>query len=87
MSKNTAEKFSITLNPELASYLKIMAKRLKAPVSKVVAFALGSQKQKESNAKRKEKLIRAYKKITENYDSTDFKDFEKAQRELSKELD
>lgn len=87
MSKNTAEKFSITLNPEIASYLKRKAKLLKAPISNVVAFALSSQKNKELNTKRKEKLIKAYKQITENYDSDDFEEFKNAQWELSKEID
>lgn len=87
MSKNTSEKFSITLTPELASYLKMMAERLKAPISKVIAFALTSQKQRELNARRREKLIRSYKQIAENYSHGDFREFEKVQWELSKKLD
>lgn len=85
--KNIAEKFSITLNPEVASYLKKMAKILNAPVSKVVAFALVSQKKRETTLKRKNKLIKAYKQIAENYNHAEFKDFENAQWELSKEID
>ena len=49
--KNTAEKFSITLNPEIASYLKKKTKILNAPVSKVIAFALISQKKKEADGR------------------------------------
>lgn len=87
MKKNIAEKFSITLVPELASYLKKKAKLLNAPVSKVISFALVSQKKKESLIKRKEALIKAYKQIAESYDLNEFMEFEKAQLELSKELD
>ncbi|MBI2996602.1 MAG: hypothetical protein HYY52_07875 [Candidatus Melainabacteria bacterium] len=87
MKKNTAEKFSITLVPELASYVKKKAKLLNAPISKVVSFALASQRKKESLIKRKEALINAYKKIAENYDANEFLEFEKAQLELNKELD
>lgn len=85
--KNSAEKFSITLNPEIASYLKKKARILKAPVSNVIAFALLSQKKRESNAKRKERLIRAYKQISQSYDSSEFLDFENAQMGLAKDLD
>ena len=87
MKKNTAEKFSITLVPELASYLKKKAKLLNTPVSKVISFALVSQRKRESLLKRKESLIKAYKQIAESYDSNEFIEFEKAQSELSKELD
>ena len=87
MKKNTAEKFSITLVPELASYVKKRAKLLNAPISKVVSFALVSQKKRDSLMKRRESLIKAYKQIAENYDSNEFLEFEKAQSELSKELD
>ena len=87
MKKNTAEKFSITLIPELASYVKKKAKLLNAPISKVVSFALVSQKKRDSLIKRKESLIRAYKQIAESCNSNEFVEFEKAQLELSKELD
>ena len=87
MKKNTAEKFSITLVPELASYVKKKAKLLNAPISKVVSFALVSQKKRDSLIKRKESLIKAYKQIAESYDLNEFMEFEKAQLELSKELD
>ena len=85
--KNIAEKFSITLNPEIASYLKKKAEVLNAPISKVIAFALISQKKKEAGLKRRNKLIKAYKQIAQNYSHDDFKDFENAQWELSKEID
>lgn len=84
---SAAEKFSITLNPDIASYLKKMAKALNAPISKVIAFALVSQKKKDANLRRKDKLIKAYKQIADNYNHAEFKDFESAQWELSKEID
>ena len=87
MKKNTAEKFSITLVPELASYVKKRAKLLNAPISKVVSFALVSQRKKESLIKRKDTLIKAYKQIAESHNLNEFMEFEKAQLELSKELD
>ena len=87
MKKNTAEKFSITLVPELASYVKKRAKLLNAPISKVVSFALVSQRKKESLMKRKDALIKAYKQIDESHNLNEFMEFEKAQLELSKELD
>ena len=87
MKKNIAEKFSITLVPELASYVKKKAKLLNAPISKVVSFALVSQKKRDSLIKRKEALIKSYKQIAESYDLNEFTEFEKAQLELSKELD
>ena len=73
--------------PELASYVKKKAKLLNAPISKVVSFALVSQKKRDSLIKRKESLIKAYKQIAESCDSNEFMEFEKAQLELSKELD
>lgn len=85
--KNAAEKFSITLNSEVASYLKEKAKILNAPISNVVAFALASQKKREASSKRKNKLIKAYKQIAENHNYKEFKDFQTTQWELSKELD
>lgn len=87
MSKNTAKKISITLTPELASYVKDMANLLKAPISKVIAFALISQKNKGTLIKRKEKLIKAYKQIAENHNASDLASFEKLQWELSNNLD
>ncbi len=87
MKKNTAEKFSITLVPELASYLKKKANLLNAPISRIVSFALVSQRKKESLIKRKEALIKAYKQIAESDDLNEFMEFEKAQLKLSKELD
>ena len=87
MKKNIAEKFSITLVPELASYVKKRAKLLNAPISKVVSFALVSQRKKESLIKRKDALIKAYKQIAESHDLNEFMEFEKAQLESNKELD
>ena len=87
MGKNTAKKISITLTPELASYVKDMANLLKAPISKVIAFALISQKNKGALIKRKEKLLKAYKQIAGNYNASDLASFEKLQWELSNKLD